>query len=73
MPFECQLCPYRNQFKLRDSFYRHIKNFHKGKNATIQKENVKKQKPFSCVKCKRNFSSMDILKNHKKKNCVIIS
>ena len=72
MPFECELCPYRNQFKLRDSLYRHIKNFHKGENATTQKENVKKQKPFSCVKCKKNFSSMDLLKSHTKKNCVIM-
>ena len=72
MPFECELCPYRNQFKLRDSLYRHIKNFHKGKNATIQKENLKEQKPFSCEKCKKNFSSMALLKKHEKKNCEII-
>ena len=72
MPFECELCPYRNQFKLRDSLYRHIKNFHKGENTTIQKDNVKEQKPFSCKKCLKNFSSMDNLKNHEKKRCVIV-
>ena len=72
MPFECELCPYRNQFKLRSSLYRHIKTFHKGKNATILKENVKELKPFSCEKCKKNFSSMDLLKKHEKKNCAIV-
>ena len=72
MPFECELCPYRNQFKLRSSLYRHIKTFHKGKNATILKENVKELKPFSCEKCKKNFSSMDLLKRHEKKNCAIV-
>ena len=60
MPFECELCPYRNQFKLRDSLYRHIKNFHKGINTAILRENINEQKPFSCVKCKRNFTSMDL-------------
>ena len=74
MPFECELCPYRNQFKLRDSLYRHIKNFHKGINSTILKENINEQKPFSCVKCNKNFSSMDLLKKHEKtkRNCVVI-
>ena len=72
MPFECELCPYRNQFKLRDSLYRHIKNFHKGENTTILKDNVKEQKPFSCEKCKKNFSSLDNLKNHEKKSCAIM-
>ena len=74
MPFECELCPYRNQFKLRDSLYRHIKNFHKGINTTILRENINEQKPFSCVKCDKNFSSMDLLKKHEKtkRNCVVI-
>ena len=72
MPFECELCPYRNQFKLRDSLYRHIKNFHKGINATNLKENINEQKPFSCVKCQKTFSSMDLLKKHEKKNCKIM-
>ena len=62
----------RNQFKLRDSLYRHIKNFHKGINATILKENINEQKPFSCEKCNKTFSSMDLVKKHKKKNCVIM-
>ena len=73
MPFECQLCPYRNQFRLKDSLFRHIKNCHKGsESATIQIKNAKEEKPFSCVKCKKNFSKLTQFKNHEKKNCVIM-
>ena len=73
MPFECQLCPYRNQFRLKDSLFRHIKNCHKGsEKATIQIKNAKEEKPFSCVKCKKNFSKLTQFKNHENKNCVIM-
>ena len=73
MPFECQLCPYRNQFKLKDSLYRHIKKIHDGsESATIQMKKAKEEKPFSCVKCKKNFSKLTQFKNHENKNCVIM-
>ena len=73
MPFECQLCPYRNQFRLKDSLYRHIKKNHEGsESTTIQIKKAKEEKPFSCVKCKKNFSKLSQFKNHENKNCVIM-
>ena len=64
MPFECQLCPYRVQFKLRDSLLRHIRTIHK--NSKLQK-NIKEDMPFSCKRCGKKFSKLKSQQEHELK------
>ena len=59
----------RNQFKLGDSQYRRIKNFHQDKNATIQKENVKKETIFLCEMLEKLYIDGPTLKLQKEKLC----
>ena len=68
MPFECQLCPYRVQFKLRDSLLRHIRTIHK---SSKPQQNIREDMPFSCKRCGKKFSKLKSQQEHelKKNSC----
>ena len=65
MPFECQLCPYRVQFKLRDSLLRHIRTIHK--NSEFQQNFIREDLPFSCKRCGKKFSKLKSQQEHELK------
>ena len=69
MPFECQLCPYRVQFKFRDSLLRHIRTIHK--NSELQQNFIREDLPFSCKRCGKKFSKLKSQQEHelKKNSC----
>lgn len=65
MPFECQLCPYRVQFKHRDSLLRHIRTIHK--NSELHQNFVSEDMPFSCKRCGKKFSKLKSQQEHELK------
>ena len=65
MPFECQLCPYRVQFKLRDSLLRHIRTIHK--DSELEQDFIREDMPFSCKRCGKKFSKLKSLQEHELK------
>ena len=72
MPFECQLCPYRVQFKLRDSLLRHIRTIHK--NSELEQNFIREDMPFSCKRCGKKFSKLKSQQEHelKKNSCTTV-
>ena len=70
LPFECNLCPYRKRFLLRQSLIRHIRRDH----SDVSDKYIENlgETPFFCKKCGRNFASSRGLEHHqnsKKRAC----